>query len=69
VAHPCLTHFKKLVRDPEPMRRVSPLCPGISDLDLFGNGEGVIHFDPEVSEDTFDLAMTEPTWPPFGHSQ
>ena len=33
---------------PEPARRVSPLCPGISDLDLFGNGQGVIRFDPKV---------------------
>jgi hypothetical protein len=42
----------------EPTRRVRPLSPGILDLDLLANGEGVIPFDPKLPEGSFDLAMT-----------
>jgi len=44
---------------PKQMGRVGPLCPGTSDLNLLGNSEGVIDFDPKVSDGTLDPAMTQ----------
>jgi hypothetical protein len=37
--------------------RACPLCPGISDINLFGYCPGVIYFDAQVSDRAFDLGM------------
>ena len=37
--------------------RACPLCPGISDVNLFGYCQGVIYFDAQVSDRAFDLGM------------
>src|SRR5207237_2983112 len=34
-----------------------PLCPGISDIDLFRYCQGVIHLDAEISDRAFDFGM------------
>jgi len=34
------------------MSRVGRLCPGTSDLDFLGNGQGIIDLDPKVSDGT-----------------
>jgi hypothetical protein len=39
--------------------RACPLCPGISDVDLFSYREGVIDLNAEVSDGAFDLGVTE----------
>jgi hypothetical protein len=39
--------------------RACPLCPGISDINLFRYCKGVIYFDAQVSDRTFDLGMPE----------
>ncbi len=35
------------------------LCPGASDINLFGNSEGIINFDAEISDRALDLGMPE----------
>src|SRR5216684_4709755 len=39
--------------------RACPLCPGISDINLFRYCKGIIYFDPEISDRAFDLCMSE----------
>ena len=39
--------------------RACPLCPGISDINLFRYCEGVIDLDAEISDRAFDLGMPE----------
>jgi hypothetical protein len=39
--------------------RACPLCPGISDVNLFGYRQRIIHLDTEVSDGAFDLGMAE----------
>ena len=39
--------------------RVCPLCPGISEVDLFGYREGIIYLDAEVSDGAFDFGVAE----------
>jgi hypothetical protein len=39
--------------------RACPLCPDISDINLFRYCEGVIYFDAEISDRAFDLCMSE----------
>jgi hypothetical protein len=39
--------------------RACPLCPGISDINLFGYYQGVIDFDAEIPDRAFDLGMPE----------
>ena len=39
--------------------RGCPLCPGISDINLFRYCEGIINFDAEISDRAFDLCMSE----------
>ena len=39
--------------------RECPLCPDISDINLFRYCEGIIYFDAEVSDRAFDLWMSE----------
>ena len=39
--------------------RACPLCPGISDVNLFRYCQGVINFDAEVSDSALDLGMPE----------
>jgi len=39
--------------------RACPLCPGISDINLFSYCEGIIYLDAEISDRTFDLGMSE----------
>jgi hypothetical protein len=35
--------------------RACPLCPGISDINLFRYCEGIIYFDAEISDSAFYL--------------
>jgi hypothetical protein len=37
----------------ERLGRACPLCPGISDINLFRDCEGIIDFDAEVSDGAF----------------
>jgi len=39
--------------------RACPLCPGISDINLFRYCQGVIDFDAEIPDRAFDLGMPE----------
>jgi hypothetical protein len=39
--------------------RACPLCPGISDINLFRYCRGVIDFDAEIPDRAFDLGMPE----------
>lgn len=43
----------------EQMGRASPLCPGISDVDLFRYREGIINLNAEVSDGAFDFGAPE----------
>jgi 4-carboxymuconolactone decarboxylase len=42
--------------------RASPLCPGISYINLFSYCEGVIDLDPEVSDRALDLGIPSKSW-------
>jgi hypothetical protein len=39
--------------------RACPLCPGISDIDLFRYRQGVIDLDAEITYSALDLCMSE----------
>lgn len=39
--------------------RACPLCPGISDVDLFSYREGIIDLDAEVSDGAFDFGVAK----------
>jgi hypothetical protein len=39
------------------MGRACPLCPGISDVDLFRYRKRIIDFDAEVSDGAFDFRV------------
>jgi hypothetical protein len=39
--------------------RACPLCPGISDINLFRYCQGVIDLDAEIPDRAFDLGMPE----------
>jgi hypothetical protein len=39
--------------------RACPLCPGISDINLFRYGQGVIDLNAEIPDRAFDLGMPE----------
>jgi hypothetical protein len=39
--------------------RAFPLCPGISDINLFRYCQGVIDLDAEVADRAFDLGVSE----------
>src|ERR1700730_1111751 len=39
--------------------RACPLSPGTSGVHLFGDGESVVHLNPEISHRAFDLLMSE----------
>jgi hypothetical protein len=41
------------------MGRAYPLCPGISDVDLFRYRQGVIYLDAEISDSAFYFRVTE----------
>ena len=41
------------------MGRACPLCPGISDINLFRYRQGVIDLDAEIPHRAFDLGMPE----------
>ena len=41
------------------MGRAGPLCPGISDVNLFRYGQGIIYFDTQISHRAFDLGVVE----------
>ena len=36
-----------------------PLCPGISDVNLFCYCEGIIYLDAEISDRAFDLGVAK----------
>ena len=39
--------------------RASPLCPGISDVNLFRGSQGVIYFDAEIPNRAFDFGRSK----------
>jgi hypothetical protein len=39
------------------MGRACPLCPGISDINLFCYCQSIVHFDSEISDRAFDLGV------------
>jgi len=41
------------------MGRACLLCPGISDVNLFGYRKGIVNLDAEVPDGTFDLGVAE----------
>src|SRR5215813_6310539 len=41
------------------MGRACPLCPGISDVNLFRYCQGIVHFDAEISDRAFDLGVAK----------
>jgi hypothetical protein len=43
----------------ERLGKACPLCPGISDINLFRDCEGIIDFDAEVSDRAFYLCVSE----------
>ena len=42
--------------------RVCPLCPGISDINLFRYCQGIVYFDPKISDRAFDLGVAKEKW-------
>jgi hypothetical protein len=38
---------------------MGPLCPGASDINLFGNRERVVNLDAEIADRAFDLGVAE----------
>ena len=43
----------------EEVGRACPLCPGISDINLFRYCQGIIDLDTEIPDRAFDLGMPE----------
>jgi hypothetical protein len=41
------------------MGRAFPICPSISDVNLFRYREGVIYLNAEVSDGTFNFCVSE----------
>jgi hypothetical protein len=41
------------------MGRAGPLCPGISDVDLFAYRKRIINFDAQVPYGALDFGVTE----------
>ena len=41
------------------MGRACPLCPGISDIHLLGDRQGVVDLDPEITARALDFGVTE----------
>ena len=41
------------------MGRACPLCPGISDINLFCYRKRIVYLDPEVSHGAFDLRVAK----------
>ena len=39
--------------------RACLLCPGISDINLFRDGEGIVYLNAEVPDGAFDLGVAE----------
>jgi hypothetical protein len=39
--------------------RACPLCPGISDINLFCYCQSIVYFDPEISDRAFDLGVAK----------
>jgi hypothetical protein len=66
---PTLQNVKKALANPEPsthgtnrlleVGRACPLCPGISDVNLFRYCQRVIDLDAEISDRAFDLGMSK----------
>ena len=50
------------VCDDEGGGKASRLWPGISDINLFGYGEGIVDFDAEIFDDALDLGMSHSNW-------
>ena len=42
-----------------PMGRACPLCPGDSDINLFGDRECVVNLDAEIADRAFDFGVAE----------
>ena len=66
---PMLQNVKKVLANPEPsthgtkrrleVGRACPLCPSISDINLFGYCQCFIDLDAEIADRAFDLGMPE----------
>jgi hypothetical protein len=41
------------------MGRACLLCPGASDINLFGNRERVVYLDAKITHRAFDLGVAE----------
>jgi len=39
--------------------RACPLCPGISDINLFRYCQRIVHFDAQISNGAFDLGVAK----------
>jgi hypothetical protein len=39
--------------------RADPLCPGTSDIHLFGDSQGVVDLNTEITDRAFDLSMAK----------
>jgi hypothetical protein len=39
--------------------RVCPLCPGISDINLFRYCQSIVYLNPEISDCAFDLGVAK----------
>ena len=39
--------------------RACRLCPGISDVDLFSDGKGIVYLNTEVPHGAFDFGVTK----------
>ena len=39
--------------------RACPLCPAISDINLFRYCQSIVYFDPEISDRAFDLSVAK----------
>jgi len=50
---------KGIVESDKPMCRAFALCPGSSNIDLFGYRDSVINLDAEVSHGALDLGVAE----------
>jgi hypothetical protein len=56
----CLMQFRLLARlGLRRLARARPLCPGISDIHLLSNRQGVVDLDPEITDRALDLRMTK----------
>jgi hypothetical protein len=44
---------------PKELAELSPLCPGSSDVNLLGDGEGIVDLDAEIPHGALDFGVTQ----------